>query len=63
MMESDSLAAASHQEAIANFIEPQKGDHRALFGENRKDGQAVFSIGFILKKPLEREGSVQHKTT
>jgi hypothetical protein len=27
MMESDSLAAASHQEAIANFIEPRKGDH------------------------------------
>jgi hypothetical protein len=59
LIEGDSLAPAGHEEAVANFIEPQEGDQGAFFGEASKDGQAVFSILFVFKKPLEREGRVQ----
>jgi hypothetical protein len=35
----------------------------AFFGEASEDGQAVFSILFVFKKPLEREGRVQYEIT
>jgi hypothetical protein len=63
LIEGDSLAPAGHEEAVANFIEPQEGDQGAFFGEACKDGQAVFSIRFVFKKPLERERRVQYEIT
>jgi hypothetical protein len=38
-------------------------DQGAFFGEACKDGQAVFSIRFVFKKPLERERRVQYEIT
>ena len=61
--ESDSLAAAGHEEAVANFIKPQNRDQRALFREACKNCQAVLPIRFVFEKPLERERCVQNKIT
>jgi hypothetical protein len=65
LIEGDSLApaGAGHEEAVANFIEPQERDQGAFFGKTSKDGLAVFSILFVFKKPLEREGRVQYEIT
>ena len=56
MLDGDSLATICHQEAVANFIEPQEGDQSTLFVETPQDGKAVLSVGFVFQEPLEREG-------
>jgi hypothetical protein len=50
----------SHQEPVANFVEPQERNHCTLFGKTRKDGQAVLPVRFVVEEPLDREGGVQH---
>jgi hypothetical protein len=60
---SSATSAWAKSHWMANFIEPQEGDQGAFFGEASKDGQAVFSILFVFKKPLEREGRVQYEIT
>jgi hypothetical protein len=57
------LSAISHQKAVADFIEPQHGNHGLLFGKAGEDGEAVLAVGFVFKKPLERQRRVQHQIT
>src|SRR5713226_2418420 len=51
----DPLPPIGHQETIADFVEPQRGNYSALLGKACKDAKAVFAIGFVLEKPLERQ--------
>jgi hypothetical protein len=55
LVKADALAAAGHQQCIANFIEPEEWNGGTSFGERVKHGETVLSICFVFQKPLERE--------
>ena len=57
------LSAISHQKAVADFIELQHRNYGLLFGKACENTEAVFAVGFVYKKPLERQRRVQHQIT
>ncbi len=61
LLDRDAFAAQSHYEAISNLIESQAGNYGTVLRKVGENAQAVLTVSFILQKPLERKGSVQHE--
>ena len=52
-----------HEKPITDLIKPKNRYEGTFIGKTAKDGQAVFAVDFIVKKPLERNRGVQYQIT